>query len=552
MKFYFYLLATLFAASNLYSLNYSFVEDTIKAGEVLVGESKTLQVTITNNTESKLNLIDLKEFDDYDYYSVEFKPASIDPNASIDLLVTVEPRHNIDTYLNLFIKFNLDDNSFQYFPITIFTKGVLANPYYNSTQNLWGSQLFTALQNLIKGHTSFTYKQARTIIWTGVDRTDGSVECIYTGRKKAVADVPDFEQYDSDGFNTEHVWPRAYGADDEPELSDMFHIYPSFKTANTKRDNYPFDYVTSNVAYEDNGSKLGKNSKGQIAFEVRDISKGNIARSIFYFATRYGNIENNLDNQEATLREWNLLDSPDQKESSRNDSIFIYQKNRNPYIDFPGFLERMPSLTEGGGEIPNYSKVFQIDTLYQFVGLVKEDELKLETYLYNKGNVPAKINSLELIPYDKSFRFDLQKISSSIQPNSYHTAYIIYDAKANDGKSVNDTVTIRLELSNGEIFNQKYVVMATINSIEEQLSEGTELINNPSNLEQTIIIPNNFDLTYASFNLVNLNGEEIYSNSLNEKMINLAKLKINIENGTYIVNIKNNKYSISKKIIVIK
>lgn len=552
MKFYFYLLATLFTASNLYSLNYSFVEDTIRAGEVIVGESKTLQVTITNNTESKLNLIDLKEFDDYDYYSVEFSPVSINPNSSLDVLVKVEPKHNINSYLNLFIKFNLDDNSIQYFPITIFTKGVLANPYYNSTQNLWGSQLFTALQNLIKAHTSFTYKQARTIIWTGADRTDGSIECIYTGRKKAVADVPDFEQYDSDGFNTEHVWPRAYGADDEPELSDMFHIYPTFKTANTKRDNYPFDYVTSNIAYEDNGSKLGKNSKGQIAFEVRDISKGNIARSIFYFATRYGNLENNLDNQESTLREWNIKDVPDQNESNRNDSIFVYQKNRNPYIDFPGFLERMPSLSEGGGDLPKNSEVFQIDTLYQFVGLVKENELKLETYIFNKGNLPASINSLELIPYDKSFKFDTQKISSSIQPNSYHTAYIIYDAKANDGKSVNDTVTIKLELSNGKVLSQKYVVMANINSIEDQLDKETLLINNPSNLRQKIVVAQSFDISNSTLNITNLQGEIIYSEKLNDRIINFDNLKINIENGTYIVNIKNNKYSINKKIIVIK
>lgn len=552
MKIYLFALIAIFNMGNLYASNYSFVDDTVRVGEVIVGESKTFQITIKNNSPSKINLLDIKEFDDYNYYLVEFKPGFIEPSSSMDLLVRVEPKHNINSYLNLFIKFNFDDNSIQYFPITVFTVGVLPNPYYNSTQNLWGSQLYNALQNLIKGHTSFTYKQARTIIWTGSDRTDGSVECIYTGKKKAVADIPDFEQYDSDGFNTEHVWPRAFGADDEPELSDMFHIYPTFKTANTKRDNYPFDYVTSNVAYEDGGSKLGKNSKGDIVFEVRDISKGNIARSIFYFATRYGNVKNNLNNQEKTLREWDLMDLPDQKETNRNDSIFKYQKNRNPYIDFPQFLERMPSLSSGGGEIPDYSEVFQIDTLYQYVGSIKENELKLETYLFNLGNIPAKINSLELIPYDKSFRFDLPNIPTSIRPNSYHTAHLIYDAKSNDGKSVNDTVTIKIELSNGKILSQKYIVMASINSIEDQLNQQTIVSNNPSNLEQTILLPESFEINNAQYSINNLNGEIILSNNLFDNKIYLKDLKLNIESGNYIVNIKNNKYSISKKIIVIK
>jgi len=552
MRKVFYVIFALLAFNDLLSKDYGFVEDTIRAGEVAVGESKMLQVTIKNNSDSKINLVDLLEFDDYDYYTVEFKPGTLETNSSIDLLVKVEPKHNINTYLNLFVKFNLDDNSIQYFPITVYTKGILSNPYYNSTQNLWGSLLFNSLKNLISNHTSYTYKQARTYLWTGADRIDGYVECIYTGRKKEISDTPDFEQYDSDGFNTEHVWPRAYGAEDEPELSDMFHIYPSFKTANTKRDNYQFDYVVSNVAYEDGGSKLGKNAKGEISFEVRDIGKGNIARSMFYFGTRYGNLKNNLTNQEKTLREWNALDAIDQKEINRNDSIYKYQKNRNPYIDFPAFLERMPDLSNGGGEIPNSSEIFQIDTMYKFIGTVRDDEINLETYLYNKGNVPATIMSLELVPYDKSFRFDLPKIPSSIRPNSRHTAHIIYDAKSNDGKNVNDTVIVKLELSNGLTYSQKYVVMATINSVEDEIEQKTQVSNNPSSLEQVIYLPENFDLVNANYNLINLNGEILYSSDVRNNMIDLSEIKLKLDAGTYFVNVKNSNHSINKKIIVIK
>lgn len=552
MKSFLYFILAIFAFNNVFSKNFLFVDDTVRVGEVIVGEPKTLQITIKNNSDERISLVGFKEFDDYDYYSLNFNPTTIEANSNVNFTIEVNPKHNIDTYLNLFIKYNFEDNSIQYLPITVFAKGVLSNPYYNSTQNKWGADLYSALKSLISNHKSYTYKQARTILWTGADRFDGYVECLYTGRTKKVDDVPDFEQYDSDGFNTEHLWPRAFGADDEPELSDMFHIVPTFKTANTKRDNYPFDYVTLNVAYEDGGSKLGKNAKGEIVFEPRNISKGNVARSLFYFATRYGNMDNNLTKQEKSLREWNINDIPDQKEINRNDSIYVYQTNRNPYIDFPQFLERMPDLSSGGGVIPNYSEVSLIDTIYQLEGIVRDDELYLETYLFNKGNVASTIQGIELSPFDKNFKFNLSKISSTLRPNAIHTTHIIYDAKSNDGKSVNDTVVVKVELSNGKIFSQKYVIKATINSVEKQLENETKVLNNPSNLNQIIELAENFEINSASFALVNLSGDIIYSSNLLSHSIDLNSLEINLESGSYFVNIKNNNYSISKKIIVIK
>ena len=160
--------------------------------------------------------------------------------------------------------------------------------------------------------------------------------------------------------------------------------------------------------------------------------------------------------------------------------------------------------------------------------------------------------SLELVPYDKSFRFDLPKIPSSIRPNSRHTAHIIYDAKSNDGKNVNDTVIVKLELSNGLTYSQKYVVMATINSVEDEIEQKTQVSNNPSSLEQVIYLPENFDLVNANYNLINLNGEILYSSDVRNNMIDLSEIKLKLDAGTYFVNVKNSNHSINKKIIVIK
>jgi len=37
----------------------------------------------------------------------------------------------------------------------------------------------------------------------------------------------------------------------------------------------------------------------------------------------------------STLLEWSEQDPPDDKERSRNDAVFSYQTNRNPFIDHP-------------------------------------------------------------------------------------------------------------------------------------------------------------------------------------------------------------------------
>lgn len=88
----------------------------------------------------------------------------------------------------------------------------------------------------------------------------------------------------------------------------------------------------------------GQNRTGQ--FLNREIrKKGRSARAMFYFVTRYQNYSNFLDSQEVILRTWNNNFPPDAIEVKRNDDIFSYQHNRNPFIDYPQFVERITSLS---------------------------------------------------------------------------------------------------------------------------------------------------------------------------------------------------------------
>jgi endonuclease I len=86
-------------------------------------------------------------------------------------------------------------------------------------------------------------------------------------------------------------------------------------------------------------NKLGQNAEGETVFEVPDSQKGNTARAIFYFATRYK--MKMSATEEAALREWDKQDPVDAEEFTQNNQIDQLQGNRNPFIDFSDLLDRI-------------------------------------------------------------------------------------------------------------------------------------------------------------------------------------------------------------------
>jgi endonuclease I len=104
----------------------------------------------------------------------------------------------------------------------------------------------------------------------------------------------------------------------------------------------------------DEGGRAIANStcfKDGDSFEPRDEVKGDVARMIFYMAVRYEGfngeidleinelVDNNAPNIGilSVLLQWHLDDPVDDLERTRNDLIFGYQGNRNPFIDHPEF-----------------------------------------------------------------------------------------------------------------------------------------------------------------------------------------------------------------------
>ena len=228
--------------------------------------------------------------------------------------------------------------------------------YYESCNGLSGEALRAELHNIIKDHQSFSYTTTKTILREADEdyNNPDNIILVYTGNS---IDKFDFaSNFEPDFWNREHVWPKSHGDFDAgdpfevPAYTDAHNLKPVDHSMNTLRGEKDFENG-GDVVY--NGSSLTDCFSTNSTFEPRDEVKGDIARMIFYMDLRYegGSGEPNLVVVEglttypnpqigslSTLLEWHEQDPPDAFEKRRNDVIFKWQGNRNPFIDYPEFV----------------------------------------------------------------------------------------------------------------------------------------------------------------------------------------------------------------------
>lgn len=166
-------------------------------------------------------------------------------------------------------------------------------------------------------------------------------------------------------LNIEHSVANSWWgglAGSEQAYQDLFHLNPSNAEANVAKSSNPLGIVGSNPSY-DNGLILvgapaaGYGGGASKVFEPADEYKGDFARAYFYIMTAYDDIpwredkggealytitDGRIDLQQWTasmLLKWAADDPVDAKEMNRNEEIFKFQKNRNPFIDYPSLAE---------------------------------------------------------------------------------------------------------------------------------------------------------------------------------------------------------------------
>ena len=223
----------------------------------------------------------------------------------------------------------------------------LPDNYYQGAKSKCGADLVAALHQIVRTQRVLGYTFARDSLYAFVDRGNIAVIVdVYAG--KVATGVVSRATAAQFGFNTEHAWPRSRGAENDPALSDLNHIFTSDEQANSNRLNYPYGIVTGTPSWSStpvNGesSKLGFDAGGAIVFEPRASRKGDLARALLYFYVRYkpqppsGFSLQNFTKERELLLAWHAADPPDDYERARNANVYRAQGNRNPFIDWPAF-----------------------------------------------------------------------------------------------------------------------------------------------------------------------------------------------------------------------
>ena len=246
--------------------------------------------------------------------------------------------------------------------------------YYDGTSGLSGATLKTKLSQIItNGHQAGSYNG----LWTAYQTTDrdyfyendGTILDIYS-EKPAGADPYTYtvgtnqcgsSGYNSEGdcYNREHIVPQSLFNEASPMVSDIHFIRATDGWVNNKRSNYPFGKVASTSFTSLNQSKLGTSASpgySGTVFEPIDAFKGDVARMIFYFVTRYENQLGGFTSGDMLggspfpglqawelnqLLAWSAADPVSPVEIARNNASYTYQGNRNPFIDHPEYITQI-------------------------------------------------------------------------------------------------------------------------------------------------------------------------------------------------------------------
>lgn len=225
--------------------------------------------------------------------------------------------------------------------------------YYTGLNGKATSELKTALCNIIYDHTQVSSYSALPSYFQKTDVRPNGTEW-WEMYSNETFSYPSFT-----GMNREHCVPKSWwgGTTSIPAYTDLNHLYPSEMNANSAKSNYPLGEVSGTPTFDNGVSKVGYAVTGQgggasRVFEPADEYKGDFARTYFYMATCYQNLTWKYTYMMQTgtyptlntwaidlLLRWHREDPVSQKETDRNDVVYSFQNNRNPFIDYPELAE---------------------------------------------------------------------------------------------------------------------------------------------------------------------------------------------------------------------
>ena len=218
-----------------------------------------------------------------------------------------------------------------------------ADEYYSDINfNVESSILFDSLKDLLNdGFTAYEYGEARYILQYTDEYINGNGYLFGTYNGKMIE--PKWDKGAT--WNREHLWPASrlpsgtHENGKADEGSDLFNLRVSDSGINSSRSN---DYYSE----KGDGGYYPNVNGGQ------GDHRGDVARSIFYMGLKYADlglkvVENPRYDKGnifemgklSTLLKWNKDDPVSKWEMQRNERIYEYQGNRNPFVDYPDLAD---------------------------------------------------------------------------------------------------------------------------------------------------------------------------------------------------------------------
>lgn len=286
--------------------------------------------------------------------------------------------------------------------------------YYTSASGKSGTTLKSALNDIIDGHTEYPYTSTGTDVWDILKISDrdpnnaSNVICVYTQYSVNAA-----QEYNSGaGWSREHVWAKSHGdfGTSTGTGTDLHNLKPEDVSVNSTRNNKDFEEGGTPVT--DDSPPSGYSGTldcytTSTTFEPPDAVKGDVARIIFYMVTRYEGENGEVDLEmvdyadsapnleplhgvESTLLAWHAADPVDDFERNRNDVIYSYQGNRNPFIDHPEYVDYI-----WNGTIPPPTNLLASNVAETSLNLSWEDNMEDESgfYLYRDNTKIETLNA---------------------------------------------------------------------------------------------------------------------------------------------------------------
>jgi len=128
------------------------------------------------------------------------------------------------------------------FYFIIFFQVIFSQPNQVIGQGLTGQDLLGYVISNYKTFTTLGYNTARDVMFGTIDLNESDqISCVYSGYTITLdtSQDPSTNAWEQ-GINCEHTWPQSMGADEEPQKSDIHHLFPCKSNVNSSRGNDPY------------------------------------------------------------------------------------------------------------------------------------------------------------------------------------------------------------------------------------------------------------------------------------------------------------------------